>query len=205
VLVNGPAGSAIRTCRRNTPCGRTFRKVEHRRNALAVRDLVLRPDLPPKRKAFRDGPGGGRDRLARASPRSAAEYGAASTPPTARESRSLARTPVYGLQLSERVAIFGLQPHRAARSKNIVHDRGLYAAIAAVAVRRKQVTFSPQSADRQLGRYHLVPSSRSAPASFSAPSAQTGGRRNQSGDLSVPPTPLLPSGWADRTQCTIQT
>src|SRR4029078_13106822 len=23
--------------------------------------------------------------------------------------------------------------------------------------------------------------------------------RNQSGDLSVPPTPLLPSGWADRT------
>ena len=87
-----------------------------------------------------------------------------SSPPTARELRSSRQDlRLYGLQLPERVAIFSLQAASGGTFQNIVHDRRALCGNRAVAVRRKQVTFSPQSADRQLGRYHLVPPPRSAP------------------------------------------
>ena len=145
------------------PMRQALREVEHGGNALAVGDLLLRPDLPPKRKAFRDAQVEGAIGLPayHHGPRQHAGRLLATNCQGIKESRQDLR--LYGLQLPERVAIFSLQAASGGTFQNIVHDRRALCGNRAVAVRRKQVTFSPQSADRQLGRYHLVPPPRSAP------------------------------------------
>jgi hypothetical protein len=145
------------------PMRQALREVEYGGNSLAVGDLLLRPNLPAKRKPLRDA------QVERAiglpahhhGPRQHAGRLLATNGQGIKESRQDFR--LYGLQLPERIAIFGLQAASGGTFQNIVHDRRALCGNWAVTVRRQQVTFSPQSADRQLGRYHLVPPPRSAP------------------------------------------
>ena len=67
---------------------------------------------------------------------------------------------LYGLQMPERITIFRFQAASGGTFQDIVHDRRALCGNVAAAVRHKEVTFSPQSADRQPGQYALVPLAR---------------------------------------------
>ena len=108
---------------------------------------------------------------------------------------------LYGLQMPERITIFRFQAASGGTFQNIVHDRRALCGNRAAAVRRKQVTFSPQSADRQPGRStwfrYRVPH-RVAQVSRPASPRPGEGSEPKRGPIGSTNS-LLPSGWADRT------
>jgi hypothetical protein len=83
------------------------------------------------------------------------------------------------LQMPERITIFRFQAASGGTLQDIVHDRRALRGNLAATGRHKEVTFSPQSADRQAGQYALVPPSE--------PEGDSEPKRGPVGSTSCPP------------------